>query len=65
MLVRIFSRRIEFVMMVGVLDSAHMVAKRRQLSHQVNDQRGLAAVLSADNVDSFQLKSSRCKGRFD
>ena len=51
--VRVFTRRVQLVTMVRVLDRAEAIAAPRQCLDQIDDQGGLAAVLTADDVKSF------------
>ena len=53
MAMRIFSRRIKLMGMVGVLDRANAKSARRQMLDQLDHQRRLAVILAAKDVDAF------------
>jgi hypothetical protein len=53
MAVRIFSRRIELMRVVRVLDRADAKTAGRQVFDQLDQERRFAVILAAENVDAF------------
>ena len=55
---RILAGRVQFMMMVRMLDRGDPQAATSQLSDEITDQRCFSGILSANNVDSPR----RCHG---